>query len=227
MAVLVTFLQTASSASDLQTYTFASQNLGAAAAGRYIIVAVMGRVGSIDSSITSVTVGGVTASIAVQVTRNDSPNSHCVGLAIASVPTGTTGDIVVVFSTTMLRAFIGAYSTDAAPVLTDTKTSSVTDPSATIAVAAGGFVVGVSTTANAASTAAWTGITENYDADVEASSATGASDNFASANSALAVAVDWSTSNFDLLALASWGPGSHVYLSRATRPRPFAPGLAR
>jgi len=102
---LVTFLQTASDATNLQTYTFSSQNLGAANSKRYIIVAIASRNTRLGTTINSVRIGGVTATISVQSNHDDSPNSSVAGLAVANVPTGTTGDIVVTFSTTMLRAY--------------------------------------------------------------------------------------------------------------------------
>ena len=101
-------LQTTVDASDLTTYTFSSQNLGTAAPDRHIIVGVAARKGGSATTISSVTVGGVSATIVDQYSNSDS-NSNISGIAIASVPTGTTGDIVVTFGAQMVRAVIAVY----------------------------------------------------------------------------------------------------------------------
>src|SRR3990167_11105596 len=94
----VAFLQVNGSATDLTTYTFSAENLGVAASDRFIVVTITGR--SSDGgarTIDTVTIGGVTATINIQIANSGSFN----GIATAAVPTGTTGDIVITWSGTM------------------------------------------------------------------------------------------------------------------------------
>lgn len=166
----LSYLQQASSTSDLNSYTFSSQNLGAASADRYIIVSIQTRdSGTGAKTINSVTVGGVSATITVQKQGVDAAtNSTVAGLAIALVPSGTTGDVVVTFSEVVLRCSIALYAatglTSATP--TDTGSSNASNPTYDIDVAAGGFAIGAISDANGTSVV-WTGITENFDTTVE------------------------------------------------------------
>lgn len=169
----IAFLQSASDGTNATVYTFASQNLGAAAADRQIIVGAIGRAET-QQTIDSITVGGVTATITIQ----NGQGNNVAGIAIANVPTGTTGDIVVTFSGAMARAGIGAWRADVVSALHDSDTSLAEPPSVNLDVPVG-FAIGVGNENNTAS-ATWTGLTERYDTLIEATSlSTGASDEFA------------------------------------------------
>ena len=83
----VTYLGNAKDAADLTTYSFTSKSLGAAAADRYILVAIAD---FNNNGFGSGSVGGVSA------THLLSSNVASIGLVhfmIAAVPTGTTGTI--------------------------------------------------------------------------------------------------------------------------------------
>lgn len=203
------FLQSTSSGTDLQTYTFSSQNLGTASSDRYILVAIVARDSENNISINSLTVGGVTATISTQAARNDTSNSSLVGIGIAAVPTGTTGDVVVQFNTTVLRCGIALYSATALnPTYYGKSSVALNDPSTTVNVPANGYVLAVGTTASATATATWTGLTENVDAAVgaEASRIYAASDNFATAQTPLTVTATIGTGESNsIMAVSSWG----------------------
>lgn len=163
----LTFLQSANSTADTNAYTFSAQNLGTASADRYIIVSAFGRKAGASTTISSITIGGVSATIVKQVTNNVT-NTDVAGLAIAAVPTGATGDVVVTFGASMVRAAIGLWSAtglvSATP--TDTGSSTANAPTYDLDVNANGFAIGAGATA-ANTTASWTELTEDFDAVVE------------------------------------------------------------
>lgn len=206
MAVDFSFLTAASDVSNLTTYTFAAQNIGTADSGRHVIVAIQSRGGSGSSAISTVTVGGVSATI-VQQQFNNAGGANVAGIAIAAVPTGTTGDIVVTFSTGQSRAAIQAYRAVGLDSATpnDGSTSTAAAPTYAIHVPAGGIAVGCGCS-NAGGTATWTGITEDSDAVVESLiCATSASSLFASEQTGLSLTCTFSSSSGPVGAFASWG----------------------
>ncbi len=97
----VTFLNQGSTSTNYLTYTFTGRSLGVASANRYIVL-------SAHSSITpswlpvSATIAGVSA--------NTLFSDQGLGLFIAKVPTGTTGDVTITFSATADRCFFGMWS---------------------------------------------------------------------------------------------------------------------
>lgn len=168
VATKLSFLQGSMDISDLTTYTFASQNLGAADPNRWIVVCV-GGAHSAARSISSVTVGGVSATKIVQA--EGSTLYRHTSIWVAPVPTGTTGDIVVTWSGAIGRCGYSAYRliTGTAPTTafntqTDLSLTS-SDLSVSINRPAGGVIV--ASTINISSTATsitWAGTTEDYDA---------------------------------------------------------------
>lgn len=160
------FLQGASDISDLTTYTFATQNLGTASSDRVIFAVVSGRQSS-ARTISSVTIGGVTATEVG--TRGSSQNP--LGIWSAAVPSGTTGDVVVTFSGAMLRARIILWSvTGGAATVADSQFGTDT---ATVTGVTGGFIIaGACTTGTSSFT--WTNATEQYDAAAETFTVSGA-----------------------------------------------------
>lgn len=110
---------TAVKTDDATSYTFSSVSFGAAASNRSIVVGIgAGRSSSGARNINSVTIGGVTATIAAEQDSPAATGSNVAGIAFAKVPTDTSGDIVVTFNGTMARCGIGVWSvTDLGPVL--------------------------------------------------------------------------------------------------------------
>lgn len=198
-AVTGSFLQSAVSTSDLTTYTFSSQNFGDAASDRYIVVAITSMSVS-GGTISSVTIGGVSASIDAQVT-NSSSNYTVSGIAKAIVPTGTSGDIVVTFGAEQLRAGIGVYRLlGISSTPTDTDTSTAADPKGYLDIAAGGYAIAVAYTAETA-TATWykkltNGFTERYDEDLEGAGSrqSGASEGFVDAETNMDITCNFTAS---------------------------------
>ena len=143
------------------TYTFASSAFGTANASRRVIIGISSAiVGS--ATISSVTIGGVSATISVQATQG---TRAVTGIAIASVPTGTTGSVVITFSNAMLRCAIGVWATyDLQSNTATATTSSVANPLAlSLNVLAGGVALGCLYDNNVGAGVVWTGFTERYD----------------------------------------------------------------
>lgn len=115
------------SVSDLtaqSTYTFPAVDIGPAAAGRLVVVAV-GR-GSSGRPLLSATIGGISATINV-----DSSSQGGAGIISAVVPTGTTATVVINLSGgTSNRCIIGVWAltnlNSSAPAATPVSVSGTT-----------------------------------------------------------------------------------------------------
>lgn len=207
------YITSASNTTDLTTYTFSSQSFGAAATDRIVTVTIGAR-NNVSRTISSVTIGGVSATANVTAINTGS-GADVAAIYSAAVPTGTTGDVVVTFSGSMQRCVVGIYrtvgSSGVAASDTDTDLTLTSQAlTATIDVPAGGSAIGVCWNASGGtSSVAWTNLTEDYETAPEtvSNATSGAHSNFASAQTALAI-----TTTFDAgvargaLAIASWGP---------------------
>lgn len=193
----LSYLGTATEPAGLTTYTFSSQSLGTAAADRYIVVGAATRqTGGLTLS--SVTVGGVSATIVVQQNNGDGTT----GLAIAAVPSGTTGDIVVTWSGASARCAIVFYrltGLDSATP-TDTDSDTATDPSFTLTKAAGP-TIGITSVSSGSLSCSWTNLTENADSEIESMDYSSASEESTAGDSTIT---------------ASWGGGTAKSMCAAT-----------
>lgn len=113
---MTTHLGFDSSTADLSVYTFADATLGTAAEDRTIVVAGAVR-GTVACTSLAVTVGGVTADLAA-VTYYTGTGT-CSFVALAHVPTGATGAIVVTASDTQLRCSVGWWAVNGRVSLVD------------------------------------------------------------------------------------------------------------
>lgn len=113
-------------ASSQTTYTFSSVAIGAADASRVVVVAVTGARGAGTPSISSVTIGGVSATLGRYETNGFSAS---VGIYAAVVPTGTTADVVVTWDSGMNRCGLGVWTCNGLNSLTPVHTvASQADP---------------------------------------------------------------------------------------------------
>ena len=161
-----------SSTTDASSYTFASSDIGTATDRSLVVVAIHYR----SSSISSVTIGGVTAT-----------QIRTVGAGLntaifsASGVTGTTADVVVTLSGTASRCLVAVYALynlrSTTPVDSDiTFTLSGSSLSRTVDTQADGVIVAAASATGSGRTFTWTGATENYDTVIEtADSYSGAS----------------------------------------------------
>lgn len=210
-AVACSYLQSNSSASGLTTYTFTAENLGTADSGRFIIAAIGGRHAGAAHTLSSVTIGGVTATIATQANVTTT-NGNTVALVIAAVPTGTTGDVVVTFSAAMLRCGIALYrATNLNPTAFQTQpvTAGTANPTANLDIPAGGLAIATSLNSNNPSTTTWTGLTIDFDFLVGGNASTdfsGAHDLFSAFQSARTITATQTSAVQPVATMASWAP---------------------
>lgn len=203
-AVTRAFASSGTSTTDETTTTWASKAIGTAAANRHVVVGIFTRTGV---SISSVTIGGISATSVVTVTNG---NNHA-ALYIAAVPTGTTANIVVTYGSTSVVHAIAVwaiYGANATAHDTGSDTTDTFSPSS-FDVPAGGVAIGFVSGANSppSNNAAWTGLTEDVDVGADEAGCYGASAAFASAQTGLSVICDLTTLPQEPLAVfASWGP---------------------
>ena len=201
------FASSGVSTADLSTYTFSGVALGTAATNRHVVIAAnTGTASAADAS--SVTVGGVSASLVVRASGSDHTRAE---LWIASVPSGTTGDVVIVWSSAKDRCGYAAWAMyGASASASDTATDADTTPSQTIDIPAGGYLIAAQAGngSGAARTATWTGPSENYDETIQDNfTQTGASDAYAAAQSGYTVAINFSGAmSLSAMAVASFTP---------------------
>lgn len=127
------------------TYTWTAANIGTADSTRQIIVGITARdtIG-ITGTISSVTVQGITATNIVSVASGAPSSGLVTGLWVASVPTGTTGDIVVTFGSTKTRAGICIYRLVGSTATASTQGSDIvnlTTPTKTFTEPSGGAAI--------------------------------------------------------------------------------------
>ena len=208
MAITRSLTASASSNSDASSYTFSAQAIGAAASDRYVLVGIAAR-NSSDVALNSVSIGGVSATSVVSATASGSRAAFY----IANVPTGTTGDVVVTFASTMLRCAIGVWRVDGLTSTTPTdSTTNTTDPfAANINISAGGAAFGLAYTNGAQTSISWTNLTSDasiFNATWEAN-ACFASAEFATQQTALTLTGDYgAATSFPNGAYVSLEPGA-------------------
>lgn len=212
MAASISFLQQTIDSTDLTTYTFAAQSLGSANAGRYIVVGIYGR--AVDGgarTISSVTIGGESATQNAFKVGAGSGGSFS-AVYCAFVPTGTTGDVVVTWSSGMTACEIVVWrGLNFASATAYAKIENNSDPTVgTINCEAGGVIVGHATNdIDPVEHAVWTGITKDCVLSTY-NSQSGASLAFASVQTNLSVGCDWDSESRQALAVASFSPSAVV-----------------
>jgi hypothetical protein len=162
----ISFIDTAIPTTNLTTYSFTGLDFGAAQDDRYIIgVAVSG---TASRSISSATIGGVTARVVVSATGGSARNA---GIIIANVPTGTSGAIAVTWNSGCFHCAIGWWrATGLGSEVEHHFGSSTADPgTVTINTLAGGIAVAGMISASGG-TFSWTGASERYDEAIGESS---------------------------------------------------------
>jgi hypothetical protein len=137
------FIDTRNSTADLTTYTFSSAPLGEAASGRYILLAITARAAA-SRTISSVMIGGQSAAIEAYQFFG----TELTAFAIAAVPSGATGDIVVTFSAGAVNCSVAIYRLTGLQSTTPTDTelltgSSTSPPTGNVDVVEGGAAFGI------------------------------------------------------------------------------------
>lgn len=112
------------SAADAATYTFTGLDIGTADVDRLVIACLTFRASG-TPTITSVTIGGIEATIDVD-SRNTSNNLSAASIRHASVPLGTTADVVVTLSGNAVLMGVVVYTTTVYDGSAPTKTGTAT-----------------------------------------------------------------------------------------------------
>lgn len=156
----VVFCHTAADETDAGSYTFSSVPIGEAASDRLVVVSCH----TTTNPVTAATIGGVTATVHATATNA----SKSTVLLSATVPTGTTADIVLTVGSA-LRMLIGVWTithlNSATPTDTSTASSddSLTSTSMSdLAINTGGVAIYAYTT-NDAVLHRWSGAYESFD----------------------------------------------------------------
>lgn len=161
----LSYIDSATITTNGSSFTFSSESLGTAG-NRWIIVGIAANCVSVSggSAISSVTIGGITATIAKEQ-RGGSPGTDATAaLAIAYVPTGTTGDIVVTFAASYGTCSITWWAAyDLTSITAVATASSTADPSALNVNTAVGDLVAACVCSMNSVTVTWTGVTERAD----------------------------------------------------------------
>ena len=170
------FLQSTTDAANLATYTLTGVNFGAAAANRRILVAFATRSGNAGHSLSSATIGGVSATIVAQHSASVGGGVSLVGIIAADVPTGTTGTVAITLSNGAVRFAMGTYRVQSAAALTvadsafdDTVAGGNAASISTTVDVEKGILIAVASTFSAGQTLSFSGIANNdFNATVEA-----------------------------------------------------------
>lgn len=161
---IITFQASDSSTSNLSSYTFSAQDIGAAANDRFIVVCAFGS-GSSNTTVSSITLDGVT----MTSLQNSSANQSPVGCAGIVDTADTTDAVVVNFGASMNRAAIGIWRITGLQSTTPVNVSSAinADPlSLDVNTNTDGVVIGACQTF-ASTSVTWTGVNEDFDAVIE------------------------------------------------------------
>lgn len=165
------------------------------------------------SSISGVTIGGVTATVRAVV--NSSATQGISAIYTALVPTGASGTVAVTFNTSAARSLAACWAMTGLNGIgtTDTATNSGSGQpnplTATIDVEAGGIVLAIAGENTGGSrTSTWAGVSENFDVNAfsgGAGNASGGSAVFESLQVGMTVGTTWSgATNQAVLAAAAF-----------------------
>ncbi len=160
----LTWIGSNTSGSNASAYTFTAENVGVAAADRKTIVVACGDASTASWTYTSITVGGSSATEAVE-TANASSLEEC-AVYIIDNTAGTAEDIVVTVSKTITNMQIGVWAAYGLNSSTATATNKDFDTAAALLnsnvnVNAGGIAVGGCSTNGGAETATWVGLSDH------------------------------------------------------------------
>ena len=141
-AITLSYESTGLDEVDRTTYTFSGLAIGAAAGNRKVLVSIWTRSGvGTPATVSAVTVSGVAATILKSGVLN---TYQSLAYAIASVPTGTTGDVVVTYGAGVTSCAVAVYRLVGATGTVSTEYTDVADPFTVSAdIPAGGAAFGI------------------------------------------------------------------------------------
>jgi hypothetical protein len=176
----LSFIESKTSTADATTYTITGVNFGAADSNRRVVIGFASRSGNAGHSVSSATIGGITATVLAQHTANVGGGHSLVALIAADVPTGASGTVAVTLSNGAVRAIIGVYRILAnnALVVANSASSSATATSTNVTVSVEkGALLAVAITFTTGPTLSFSGIAnDDFDATAESANAGTASE---------------------------------------------------
>ena len=172
-----------STLTDATTYTHSAMAIGAATATRQVYAIVTGSAAAGTETITSVSIGGVTGTHVL--TSSHDADNYVTTVWKAVVPSGTTADVVSVWSGNTREEICMVYSMDNVGQLVDIQALRNGYPlTAEVQTWDGGAVMAYASSGGAGnSTFTWAGVTEDEDVDPGAA-------NFTSSGAAEATSTD-------------------------------------
>lgn len=205
-AVGILYLDHQESGTSGSSITFSGLSFGVASSGRYLAACITWN-SSPNHALASCTIGGVAATILTQVQSGGSGGQSC-AIAIALVPTGTSGSVVANFGGSVVNFAVELYSVLGiqSPAASSVATSVANAPTATLAVQANGGVLGVGRCSRTTPSATWAGITKDADVIFGGICATSASNNFATAQAALVITCTFTSTVGSAGAFAAFAP---------------------
>lgn len=163
-AKVVTYLSLNTDETNGASYTVSGASLGAAASDRYIVIIVSSVSTSGVNSVSSATIGGVSATEVI----SQSSNPIALAMFIANVPTGTTGDIVANFGATSDYHSIAVWSVSGLDSTTavDSDGNTTASTGVTMTSLDGGVVIGGIFSADPVAVS-WSGASEDYETTID------------------------------------------------------------
>lgn len=162
-----TYLGAAYSVSDQSSYTL-TVPLGAPSETRTIVAVVTAIKSPPAAQIASATIAGAAATIDIQTDTAEGGTSAAI--IRATVPAGTSGDLVVTYTSTVLRCHVAVWSVDLPVLPIDTGTAragltgaTLSPSTVTLDVDADDIVISGAHGSGGSGTTSWSGVTKRYD----------------------------------------------------------------
>lgn len=137
---VITYIGSNTDGTDGSSFTFSAESIGSAFSGRAVLVGIYAYANAGGTpTVSSATIGGVSATILAQATSNIRGVGACFG---ALVPTGSTADIAITFSASVDRCGIDVLTLSGGDLTTvDTDTNATVSTSAAVSVTGGQAVI--------------------------------------------------------------------------------------
>jgi hypothetical protein len=150
--------------------TFKDVSIGVADTNRYVVIAGHLFANAKPCDLTGITIGGVSATLVTKATYIPSGTNNTVisSLWIASVPTGTTADVVYSVSGNVESRGIGVYrliTSNPTAFDTDTSQGTLTTRAGSLSTTLNGVAIGANQSFNGANPT-WTNATKQYGRDI-------------------------------------------------------------
>lgn len=209
-----TYVGRSSSTVDGSSFTFSGISFGTAYDDRLIVLAVTSSAASGatgDTAISSVTIGGISATIIQQNHTRLGTRYALSAIISAAVPTGATGNVVVTFAASVLNCVVDLYTITGIVSQTPTASNGTVGPgdsttlSTTLNVSSNGILIAAFASGTTPAGVVWTvGPIEDADANVESGGHSSASKQAMSAATPQTVTETHGNLDQGALSAASW-----------------------